>query len=75
MDYPPILFYTATSDDRVGPVQARKMVARLQEMGYKNVWLHENTEGGHAGSSDNTQLAYRRALTYTFLWKELRVER
>jgi prolyl oligopeptidase len=55
----------------VGPVQARKMVARLQEMGYKNVWLHENTEGGHAGSSDNTQLAYRRALTYTFLWDRI----
>jgi prolyl oligopeptidase len=71
LDYPPILFYTATSDDRVGPVQARKMVARLQEMGYKNVWLHENTEGGHAGSSDNTQLAYRRALTYTFLWDRI----
>ncbi len=68
MDYPPILFYTATSDDRVGPVQARKMAAKLQEMGYKNVWLHENIEGGHAGSSDNSELAFRRALTYAFLW-------
>jgi prolyl oligopeptidase len=71
MDYPPILFYTATSDDRVGPVQARKMAAKLQAMGYKNVWLHENIEGGHAGSSDNSELAFRRALTYAFLWEEV----
>ncbi len=75
MDYPPILFYTATSDDRVGPVQARKMTAKLQSMGYGNVWLHENTEGGHAGSSDNSQLAFRRALTYRFLWEKLRAKR
>ena len=71
MDYPPILFYSATSDDRVGPVQARKMAAKLQAMGYRNVWLHENTEGGHAGSSDNAELAFRRALTYTFLWDKV----
>jgi prolyl oligopeptidase len=68
MDYPPILFYTATSDDRVGPVQARKMAAKLQGLGYHDVWLYENTEGGHAGSSDNGELAFRRALTYAFLW-------
>jgi prolyl oligopeptidase len=44
------------------------MAAKLQAMGYKNVWLHENIEGGHAGSSDNSELAFRRALTYSFLW-------
>ena len=27
--YPPVLFYTTTSDDRVGPVQARKMAAKM----------------------------------------------
>jgi len=75
MDYPPILFYTATSDDRVGPVQARKMTARLQSLGYHGVWLYENTEGGHAGSSDNSELAFRRALTYTFLWERLEGKR
>ena len=32
--YPPVLFYTATSDDRVGPVQARKMAARMQARGH-----------------------------------------
>ncbi|MEO5626121.1 MAG: prolyl oligopeptidase family serine peptidase, partial [Dokdonella sp.] len=42
-DYPPVLFYTATSDDRVGPVQARKMAAKMQAMGYANAWFYENT--------------------------------
>lgn len=71
MDYPPVLFYTATSDDRVGPVQARKMAARMQAMGYKDVWFYENTEGGHGGAADNRQLAFMNAMAYTFLWENL----
>lgn len=70
-DYPPILFYTATSDDRVGPVQARKMAAKMQAMGYANAWFYENTEGGHGGAADNRQSAYMSAMSYTFLWHEL----
>ncbi len=70
-DYPPILFYTATSDDRVGPVQARKMAARMEAMGYKNVWFYENREGGHGGAADARQSAYMSALAYTFLWQQL----
>ncbi|MDA3914684.1 prolyl oligopeptidase family serine peptidase, partial [Oleiagrimonas sp.] len=42
-DYPPVLFYTTTSDDRVGPAQARKMAAKMEGMGYTNVWFYENT--------------------------------
>jgi prolyl oligopeptidase len=71
-DYPPILFYTSTSDDRVGPVQARKMAARMKEFGYSNAWFYENTEGGHGGAADNKQSAYMHAMAYTFLWDHLK---
>ncbi|MEO7774231.1 MAG: prolyl oligopeptidase family serine peptidase, partial [Steroidobacteraceae bacterium] len=70
-DYPPVLFYTATSDDRVGPVQARKMAAKMQDMGYANAWFYENTEGGHGAAADNKQSAFMHALAYTFLWDQL----
>ena len=70
-DYPAVLFYTATSDDRVGPVQARKMAARMSELGYANAWFYENTEGGHGGAADNRQAAYMNAMTYAFLAREL----
>jgi prolyl oligopeptidase len=71
-DYPPVLFYTATSDDRVGPVQARKMAAKMRDMGYTNVWFYENTEGGHGGAADNKQSATMYAMAYTFLWDHLK---
>ncbi|WP_081993738.1 prolyl oligopeptidase family protein [Kocuria sp. ZOR0020] len=68
-DYPPVLFWTATSDDRVGPVQARKMAALMQEQGHRNVWFHETLEGGHAGAGDNKQAARSHALSTEFLWR------
>ncbi|WP_341395428.1 prolyl oligopeptidase family serine peptidase [Arthrobacter sp. G119Y2] len=70
-DYPPTLIWTATSDDRVGPVQARKMAARMKAMGVQNVWFHEALEGGHAGASDNRQAARMYAMSYEFLWEAL----
>lgn len=70
-DYPPVLFWTATSDDRVGPVQARKMAARMQAAGIDDVWFFEDTEGGHSAASDNEQTAFTRALSYRFLWNAL----
>jgi prolyl oligopeptidase len=66
-DYPPVLFYTATSDDRVGPVQARKMAARMQARGIPDVLLYENREGGHGGAADNAQRAHMLAMGYEFL--------
>ncbi|MDO5617988.1 prolyl oligopeptidase family serine peptidase [Kocuria sp.] len=68
-EYPPVLFWTATSDDRVGPVQARKMAALMQEQGHPNVWFHETLEGGHAGAGDNKQAARSHALSTQFLWR------
>ncbi|MDQ3540836.1 MAG: prolyl oligopeptidase family serine peptidase, partial [Chloroflexota bacterium] len=69
--YPPVLFYTATSDDRVGPVQARKMAARMQARAIPDVLFYENREGGHAGSADNAQRAHMLAMGIEFLWKHL----
>ena len=69
--YPKILFVTSTRDDRVHPGHARKMMARMMEQGH-DVLYYENIEGGHAGSANNAQLAYRNALQYSFLLKELK---
>lgn len=69
--YPPTLFYAATSDDRVGPVQARKMAALMQSMGLPGIRYFENADGGHGGAVDNTHTARLQALIYEFLWAEL----
>ncbi|QQQ62958.1 prolyl oligopeptidase family serine peptidase [Paenarthrobacter ureafaciens] len=71
VEYPETFIWTATSDDRVGPVQARKMAARMQAMGIPNVWFHEALEGGHAGASDNRQAAALQARSNHFLWRAL----
>ena len=69
-DYPPILITTSTRDDRVHPGHARKMVAKLRELG-KDVTYYENTVGGHAGATDNSQRAFLLALVYEYLWQKL----
>ena len=69
-EYPPILITTSTRDDRVHPGHARKMVALLEELGHP-VSYYENTAGGHAGSADNSQLAFMISLVYEFLWRTL----
>jgi prolyl oligopeptidase len=69
--YPRVLFTTSTRDDRVHPGHARKMVARLKEQGH-DVLYWENTEGGHGGAANNAQRAQMWALSWTFLWNELK---
>jgi prolyl oligopeptidase len=68
--YPRVLFTTSTRDDRVHPGHARKMVAKMRELGH-DVLYYENVEGGHGGAADNKQAAFMSALAYTFLWREL----
>jgi prolyl oligopeptidase len=68
--YPPTLFITSTRDDRVHPGHARKMVARMRELGH-DVSYFENIEGGHGAAADNEQLAFKWALIYRFLWEKL----
>ncbi|MCI0447571.1 prolyl oligopeptidase family serine peptidase, partial [bacterium] len=43
-EYPPVFFYASTRDDRVHPGHARKMVARMIEMGYPDTLYFENVE-------------------------------
>jgi len=69
-DYPTPFFTTSTRDDRVHPGHARKMVARMKEMGH-DLLYYENTVGGHAGASDNEQVARVQALIYSYLWDQL----
>jgi prolyl oligopeptidase len=70
-DYPEVFFWTNTRDDRVHPAHARKMVARMDEMGHK-VYYYENTEGGHAAGANLNARAYTDALEYAYLWMKLR---
>jgi prolyl oligopeptidase len=70
MDYPEVFFTTSTRDDRVHPGHARKMVAKMDELGYK-IYYFENTEGGHAGASTNEQRAKMYALIYSYLQMKL----
>ncbi len=71
MSYPEVFFTTSTRDDRVHPGHARKMAAKMNDMGYKN-YYYENTEGGHAGASTNEQRATLTALVYSYLWMKLK---
>jgi prolyl oligopeptidase len=68
--YSPVLFTTSTRDDRVHPGHARKMAARMIELG-NDVLFYENIEGGHAGAADNAQRAHLSALIFTYLWRQL----
>jgi len=71
MAYPDVFFYTSTRDDRVHPGHARKMVAKMNDMGYKT-YYYENTEGGHAGSSTNEQRAKMNAMMFSYLLMKLK---
>lgn len=71
MNYPEVFFMTSTRDDRVHPGHARKMAAKMIDMGYK-IYYYENTEGGHGGSSTNEQRAKFNALYYSYLWMKLK---
>jgi prolyl oligopeptidase len=68
--YPPVLFVTATSDDRVTPVHARKMAALMESQGH-DVLFYENTDGGHAAAADHKQAAEMWALSFVYLKQKL----
>jgi prolyl oligopeptidase len=68
--YPPVFFITATSDDRVTPVHARKMAARMEAQGH-NVLFYENTDGGHAAAANHKQAAEMWALSFIYLKQKL----
>jgi len=68
--YPEPFFVTATSDDRVTPVHARKMAAKMAAMGLPYLFF-ENTSGGHAASANLQERAERVALEFTYFVRKL----
>ena len=68
--YPPVFFVTATSDDRVTPVHARKMAAKMEALG-ADVLFYENTDGGHAAAADHRQAAEMWGLSFVYLAEKL----
>ena len=68
--YPPVFFITATSDDRVTPVHARKMAAKMEAQGH-DVMFYENTDGGHAAAADHRHAAQMWALSFVYLKRKL----
>ncbi|WP_425544895.1 prolyl oligopeptidase family serine peptidase [Colwellia asteriadis] len=70
VNYPKVFFTTSTRDDRVHPGHARKMVAKMEDMGL-DVLYFENMEGGHAGAANNEQRAMVSSLSYAYLMDRL----
>lgn len=68
--YPKIFFTTATGDDRVHPGHARKMHARMQQLGYDSVFF-ENIQGGHQTAIGPEQMAMNAAMELVFLHQQL----
>ncbi|WP_044561924.1 prolyl oligopeptidase family serine peptidase, partial [Azospirillum sp. B4] len=71
VSYPEPLFVTSAKDDRVNPGHARKMAAKMKEMGLPYLY-YENTEGGHAASANLKETARRQALEFTYLLRKLK---
>ena len=69
-DYPRVFFTTSTRDDRVHPAHARKMVAKMKDMGH-DVLYYENIEGGHGGAANLEQRAHLSGLIYAYLHERL----
>lgn len=68
--YPSILIATTRRDDRVHPGHARKMVAKLQVMGYE-AYFYEADAGGHGYGRDSKEHASFRALGFQFLKRKI----
>jgi prolyl oligopeptidase len=68
--YPGILFITETSDDRVTPIWARMMAAKMEAQGH-DVLFNESAEGGHGPGSTNAAQADMWALSYVYLGRKL----
>lgn len=70
VSYPEIFFYTSTKDDRVHPGHARKMTAKMLDMGHPVIY-YENTEGGHSAAANLKQRAYTDALQAVYMLQKL----
>ena len=68
--YPEPFIFTSTKDDRVGPVHARRFAWRLNQLGLPFLY-YEDTEGGHAGTANLSEIAHEQALEATYLARRL----
>jgi prolyl oligopeptidase len=68
--YPSILFITETTDDRVTPIWARMMAAKMEDQGH-DVLFNEAAEGGHGPGATHAEAADYWALSYAFFKREL----
>lgn len=68
--YPEPFIFTSTKDDRVHPGHARKMAAKMRELG-NDLFYYENIEGGHGAAANRQQEAYRAALQYVYFRRKL----
>lgn len=71
--YPPVLFITETTDDRVTPIWARMMAAKMEAQGH-DVLFNEAAEGGHGPGATHAEEAQYWALSYTFFRQKLGLE-
>ncbi|WP_235851245.1 MULTISPECIES: prolyl oligopeptidase family serine peptidase [Paraburkholderia] len=65
--YPPVLFTSSSTDDRVHPGHARKMVAKMQALGHDEVWYVEHRDGGHSAGIEPEAKARATATLFEFL--------
>jgi prolyl oligopeptidase len=73
LKYPPILFITETTDDRVTPIWARMMAAKMEAQGH-DVLFNEAAEGGHGPGATHAEEADYWALSYIFFRQKLGLE-
>jgi len=71
--YPPIFFVTATLPDRVTPVHARKMAAKMEEQGHDV--LSTRTPMRARCRPNHAQQAEMNALTFVYLAQKLGLKR
>jgi len=79
VEYPAVLFYTASSDTRVDPMHARKMAARLQAAHLKNgsdnpVLLIVESDAGHGVGKPLYKVVQEQANMWAFLAWQLGLE-
>ncbi|MES2304623.1 MAG: prolyl oligopeptidase family serine peptidase [Gemmatimonadota bacterium] len=68
--YPTPFIWTTTKDDRVGPQHARKLAAKMAELGMPYLY-YEVIEGGHGSGANAIQQAHTNALGYVYFTRQL----
>ena len=71
--YPSVIFLGADSDERIGPMHARKMTAAVQDATTSDhpVLLRIEKNSGHAGTGMQSSMIEKYADIFSFLWEVL----